>query len=115
MDPSPADIRRHLQANYTFAAPMGDVLRDKLRGAGWRIVNQTPLPLVCCSRDELEARPDALHSLVGRLVKRGRAWVSQVSLPDGRAAIRACITSYDATEADLDVLVAELEEASISE
>ena len=95
-------------------ATMGDVLRDKLRGAGWRIVNQTPLPLVCCSRDDLEAGPDALQSLVDRLVKRGRVWVSQVTLPDGRAAIRACVTSYDATEEDLDVLVEELEEASIS-
>ena len=34
-------------------ARMGDVLRESLRHTGWRIVNSTPLPLVCFTREGL--------------------------------------------------------------
>ena len=34
-------------------ARMGEVLRKSLRCAGWRIVNKTPLPVVCFTRDGL--------------------------------------------------------------
>src|SRR5213594_439602 len=34
-------------------AHMGDVLRESLKRAGWRVVNTTPLPLVCFTRDGL--------------------------------------------------------------
>src|SRR6266550_836654 len=34
-------------------ARMGDVLRESIQRAGWRIVNSTPLPLVCFTRDGL--------------------------------------------------------------
>ena len=32
---------------------MGEVLRESLEAAGWRIVNSTPLPVVCFTRDGL--------------------------------------------------------------
>jgi aromatic-L-amino-acid/L-tryptophan decarboxylase len=35
-------------------AHLGDVLREALRRTGWRIVNRTPLPLVCFTRDGLD-------------------------------------------------------------
>ena len=34
-------------------AYLGDVLRESLKDAGWRVVNKTPLPLVCFTRDGL--------------------------------------------------------------
>src|SRR3989449_3210263 len=35
-------------------ARMGDVLRAALRRAGWRVVNTTPLPVVCFTREDLD-------------------------------------------------------------
>jgi hypothetical protein len=46
------------------------------------------------------------------VVATGRAWISTVHLPDGRRALRACITSYRTTESDVSALV-ELLAASI--
>src|SRR3989441_9789191 len=39
-------------------ARMGEVLREALRRAGWRVVNTTPLPLVCFTRDGLDPAQD---------------------------------------------------------
>ena len=35
---------------------MGEILRESLQSAGWRIVNSTPLPVVCFTRDGLVPR-----------------------------------------------------------
>ncbi|MBI3843935.1 MAG: pyridoxal-dependent decarboxylase [Planctomycetes bacterium] len=84
-------------------AEIGEALRRKLVAGGWRLVNETPLPLVCFA-DGGGADADAI---VRDVVRRGRAWVSTTRLR-GEPAIRACITSYRTTEEDLDVLVEEL-------
>jgi glutamate/tyrosine decarboxylase-like PLP-dependent enzyme len=84
-------------------ARMGDVLRDLLCRAGWRIVNTTPLPLVCFTRDGLD--PGAF---LAELYKRQIAWVSQVQLADAPPVLRACITSFRTTEADLEAVVREM-------
>src|SRR5438552_9819195 len=52
-------------------ARMGDVLRESLTRAGWRIVNHTPLPLVCFTRDGLVA-----SQLLAALAPRQIAWES---------------------------------------
>jgi hypothetical protein len=46
-----------------------------------------------------------------RVQARGRAWASDVVLAGRERAVRACITSFRTEEADLDVLVEELERA----
>lgn len=91
-------------------AATGERLRERLVDAGWELVNETPLPLVCTRRPEMG--PDAVADIARRLQEGGRVWVSSVALPDGGAAIRACITSYATTDADLRVLVEELEAAA---
>jgi len=91
-------------------AAMGDRLRAMLIEAGWRVVNETPLPLVCFTHPELEAgRRSRVGAVVAEVVRRGRAWISKVVLTGGRPVARACITSYRTEEDDLQVLVDELE------
>ena len=34
-------------------ARIGEVMRNALRASGWRIMNETPLPLVCFTREGL--------------------------------------------------------------
>jgi glutamate/tyrosine decarboxylase-like PLP-dependent enzyme len=82
---------------------MGDVLRESLKGAGWRIVNTTPLPLVCFTRDGLDTA-----KFLAALHQRQIAWMSEVRLGDGAPAVRACITSFRTTESDIEWVVREM-------
>ncbi len=83
---------------------LGDRLRERLRDEGWRIVNETPLPVVCFVPDDGEGGAiDRLVSIAGHVEASGGAWISVAQL-GGRSALRACITSHRSTEADLDTL-----------
>jgi glutamate/tyrosine decarboxylase-like PLP-dependent enzyme len=83
-------------------ARMGDVLRESLRAAGWRIVNDTPLPLVCFTRDGLDTAR-FLKDLYARQI----AWMSEVRL-GGAPVLRACITSIRTTESHIQRVVNEM-------
>jgi glutamate/tyrosine decarboxylase-like PLP-dependent enzyme len=84
-------------------ARMGDVLRASLRGAGWRVVNTTPLPLVCFTRDGLDTA-----RFLATLYERQIAWMSEVRLAGGPPVLRACITSFRTTESDIEWVVREM-------
>jgi glutamate/tyrosine decarboxylase-like PLP-dependent enzyme len=84
-------------------ARMGDVLRISLERTGWRIVNRTPLPLVCFTRDRLVP-----SKFLAELYKRQIAWMSEVQLDSGCPVLRACVTSFRTTEQDIEWVVAEM-------
>ena len=90
---------------------LGDALRARLREAGWRLVNETPLPVVCAVPAEAADARDSVGALVREVQRGGRAWVSEVVLAGRQRAVRLCITSFRTTERDLDVVVEELERA----
>ena len=80
-------------------ARMGEVLREALRACGWTIVNRTPLPLVCFTREGLEP-----GKFLAALHQRQIAWMSEAR-PGGTHVVRACITSFRTTEADIHWVV----------
>ncbi len=82
---------------------MGELLRTLLQRSGWRIVNNTPLPLVCFTRDGLIP-----SHFLAELYKRQIAWLSEVELDSGEPVLRACITSYRTTEQDIEWVVGEM-------
>ncbi|MCE9637377.1 MAG: pyridoxal-dependent decarboxylase [Planctomycetes bacterium] len=89
---------------------MGDLLRAKLRAAGFAIVNDTPLPLVNFTHPRFETGEVAMGDVVREVHRGGRCWISPTVLaptPDGvaRRVLRACITSHRTEERDLDALV----------
>jgi len=84
-------------------ARMGDVLRESIQRAGWRIVNSTPLPLVCFTRDGL-----VVSTFLAALYERQIAWMSEVRLGDDPPVVRACITSFRTSESDIDWVVREM-------
>lgn len=87
---------------------LGQRLATGLAGAGWRIANDTPLPVVCVAQDGADA---AWHqAVVERVVGSGAAWVSRVTLA-GKPAIRTCVISYRTTADEVDALVEALGEA----
>ena len=81
---------------------MGKVLREALETSGWRIVNSTPLPVVCFTRDGLV--PTAF---LAALRDRQIAWMSEAVL-GGIPVVRACITSFRTTERDIEWVVSEM-------
>jgi glutamate/tyrosine decarboxylase-like PLP-dependent enzyme len=84
---------------------MGDLLRDELAAAGWKVVNGTPLPVVCF------LPPDADPEVVARrVVSSGAAWISTTRLA-GQTVLRACITNYRTSEDDIHALVKTLRDA----
>ena len=92
---------------------LGGVLREKLESAGWRIVNRTPLPVVCF-QDETASRGASLpylKAICDAVVASGKAWVSVTSLGTSTPAIRACITNFHNREEDIDTLVELLSQA----
>jgi glutamate/tyrosine decarboxylase-like PLP-dependent enzyme len=84
-------------------ARMGDVFRDSVARAGWRIVNRTPLPLVCFTRDGLVA-----GAFLAALYEHQIAWMSEVRLGDDPPVVRACVTSFRTGESDIEWVVREM-------
>jgi glutamate/tyrosine decarboxylase-like PLP-dependent enzyme len=84
-------------------ACMGDMLRRELGRTGWRIVNKTPLPVVCFTRDGLVA-----SRFLAELHERQIAWMSEVQLDGNAPVLRACVTSFRTTEQDIQWVVAEM-------
>jgi glutamate/tyrosine decarboxylase-like PLP-dependent enzyme len=98
-------------ALFDHQCRMGERLRARLAGAGWELLNDTPLPVVCFTHPSLRGDPRRLGAVVSEVVGRGRAWISQVVLAGRIEALRACITSFRTEEGDLEVLLEELERA----
>jgi glutamate/tyrosine decarboxylase-like PLP-dependent enzyme len=88
-----------LAAMIEHQARMGDVLRQSLTSAGWRVVNKTPLPVICFTKDDLD-----VPSFLAELQKEQIAWMSEVRI-NGSSAVRACITSFKTTEAEIHDVV----------
>jgi glutamate/tyrosine decarboxylase-like PLP-dependent enzyme len=81
---------------------MGHVLRETLSASGWRIVNATPLPLVCFTREGL-----VTSRFLAALRERQIAWMSEAPI-GGVPVLRACITSFRTTETDIHWVVNEM-------
>jgi glutamate/tyrosine decarboxylase-like PLP-dependent enzyme len=81
-------------------ARLGQVLRRALAESGWEVVNQTPLPLVCFTRAQLDPA-----AFVAALHRRQIAWISVANI-GGKPVLRACITNFRTTEADIHEIVA---------
>lgn len=80
----------------------GDELRALLKEAGWTILNDTDLPLVNFSADGLT--DDDVRRIEASVAGSGRAWLSSVALT-GSLVLRACVTSFETSRADVRELV----------
>ena len=84
-------------------ASLGELLRDLLQRAGWRVVNTTPLPVVCFTREGLDT-----SKFLAELYRHQIAWMSEVRVGDGAPVVRACITSFRTRESDLEWVVSQM-------
>jgi aromatic-L-amino-acid decarboxylase len=100
-------LARHGESEYVamieHQARMGEVLRESVERAGWRVVNRTPLPLVCFTRDGLDT-----SQFLAALYKHQIAWMSEVRLGGDTPAVRACVTSFRTRQSDIEWVVREM-------
>ena len=82
---------------------IGDTLRASLKRTGWQIVNSTPFPLICFTREGLKT-----VDFLAKLFERQIAWMSEVSLAGGAPVLRACVTSFRTSEADVEWVTREM-------
>jgi len=107
-------LAQHGESGYVemieHQAHMGNVLRESVERAGWRIVNRTPLPLVCFTRDGL-----VTSEFLAALYERQIAWMSEVRLGDGAPVVRACVTSFRTNQSDIEWVVREMSRLALHE
>jgi glutamate/tyrosine decarboxylase-like PLP-dependent enzyme len=82
---------------------VGDRLRAALLSSGWALANRTPLPLVCFTREGLDH-----GAFLARVREEQIAWISEAFVGDGRPVLRACVTSWRTTEAEVERVAEEL-------
>jgi glutamate/tyrosine decarboxylase-like PLP-dependent enzyme len=85
---------------------MGDLLRHELKKTGWKIVNETPLPVVCFTHPQLDS--EHLSGFLQKLYSQKNVWISETRLQKRIPALRACITSYLTQSDDIHILVKSL-------
>ncbi|MDX9930326.1 MAG: pyridoxal-dependent decarboxylase [Bacteroidales bacterium] len=88
----------------------GELLREKLKAAGWKIYNNTKLPVVNFGLADLEGNPEKAARFCRKVTDSGKVWIS-VYNTCGISTLRACITNYNTTEKDLNVLIDTLNQA----
>jgi aromatic-L-amino-acid decarboxylase len=87
----------HVERSIGLAALLG----DQLLAAGWHVVNDSSLAVLC-----IEPPPGFadVRSVVGNVLASGRAWVSAATF-EGHEVIRACVTHGETTPHDIAELV----------
>ena len=93
------------------ALQLAEALKSRLAENGWRVVNDSPLAVVCFVDGRGQAEPEAT---AGDVVNAGRAWLS-TTLFEGRPVLRACLTSHFTGEEHIAVLVDELNRSRASQ
>lgn len=89
-------------------AKVGDILRERLSEAGWIVVNNTQLPVICFTHADIRSGKITTSQMLRLIYKRNRVWISDVSLGDKELVLRACITSFKSDETDVECLLEEL-------
>jgi glutamate/tyrosine decarboxylase-like PLP-dependent enzyme len=91
---------------------MGALLREELEASGWKVVNNTPLPVACFvdvkSQEGSEAR--YLEEIAREVVTSGKTWISTARMGRDVPVLRACITNYRTEAEHVRALVEALNE-----
>lgn len=84
---------------------MGDLLKEELQKNGWKMYNDTELPIACFMDPGHEQTPGFARAVCDKVLQSGKAWISVY--PVGKLeTLRACITNYATGEKEVLELVA---------
>ncbi|MCB0546194.1 MAG: aminotransferase class V-fold PLP-dependent enzyme [Phaeodactylibacter sp.] len=84
---------------------MGSLLKEELRESGWKIYNDTELPIACFMDPDHEQTPGFARAVTDKVIGSGKAWIS-VYPAAGVECLRACITNYASGEKEIRELAA---------
>jgi glutamate/tyrosine decarboxylase-like PLP-dependent enzyme len=102
---------RRLAARVEREAALGDLLRRRLRKAGWTIASKTALPVVTAVHPAMRSGKTSAAEIVERLAERGVLAKAETLRPGEPQAIRLGIISRRTAEADVEAVVAMLNAA----
>jgi glutamate/tyrosine decarboxylase-like PLP-dependent enzyme len=94
-------------ANVERAVELGRSLAHSARERGWLLANEPGLAVVCL---EPPAGSPPVRDIVLQVLKSGGAWISAAQF-EGRDVVRACVTHSETSLADIEAVVALLEQA----
>lgn len=83
---------------------LGAQLREGLVRAGFTVLNDTPLPVVCFTHPRIQNGALSARKVARALWQRGEAWVS-VARARGQLSLRACVSNVDSRAVDVDALL----------
>ena len=78
-------------------------LREALQASGWRIENETPLPIICFSHEKLSNAD--IDPFCQQVIGSGETWISVYPV-NGQPTLRACINNYNTGKKEVNKLVA---------
>lgn len=90
---------------------MGALMKSELVRSGWRVFNDTELPILCFGKDDFVHDQNAASRICGKVLATGKHWISVYNLR-GVNTLRACVTNFATTEADVRGLVKTLDNIS---
>lgn len=93
----------HVERAVGIAARIGEELGRR----GWRVVNRSPVAVLCLEPPAGSADP---RTIAGRVQASGRAYVSVASF-EGSEVVRACVTHGATSDEDIAILIGALEDA----
>ena len=99
--------RDHVEQSLRLAGS----LKSRLSENAWRVVNDSPLAVVCFIDGQGQA--DA-KTTAEQIVRAGRAWLSAARF-EGQSVLRACMTSHFTREEHIALLVDELNRSRASQ
>lgn len=80
---------------------IGEYLKEKLVEYGWKLMNETPLPVACFTDPEHENDDAFATNVCDQVLQSGKAWISVYPV-NKINTLRACITNYATTEKEID-------------
>ena len=94
-------------AHVERAVQVTDCAKARLLARGWSVANDSRLAVLCVLPP---AGSPPVREIVRKVLASGRAWVAVAKL-EGHDVVRICATHGETTTADIDELVAALEDA----
>lgn len=83
---------------------IGGFLKEELRKNGWKMYNDTELPIACFMDPRHEQTAGFARAVCDKVLQSGKAWISVYPV-GGVETLRACITNYASGEEEILKLV----------
>ena len=89
---------------------MGLYLKEQLIATNWTIKNDTPLPIICFTDNQLQSNNDFIPFVAKEIIESRQSWLSPYPI-GGLNTLRACITNYSTSTKHIEEIVRQVNQA----